>query len=252
MSDTVWPLFSFYGGKWRAGKRYPQPLHDTIVEPFAGSAGYSMRHAGRRVILVERDPAVVGTWRWLLEATPSEILSLPDLAPGQTVDDLSLCQEARWFIGWWLNKGAASPCKSPSSWMRSGIRPNSYWGRAVRERVARDVEHARHWQIIEGDYRDAPDIEATWFIDPPYSGAAGRLYRHGKDLDYSALAAWCRQRQGQAIVCENVGADWLPFRPFSTIKSNPSRRGRGYSAEAIWTNTGQMTQALLTPEPEEE
>jgi len=236
--STVWPLFSFYGGKWRAGKRYPPPQHTTIIEPFAGSAGYSLRYPARRVVLVDRDPAVAGTWRWLLAATPAEILGLPDLCPGQTVDDLGLVQEARWFIGWWLNKGAASPCKTPSAWMRSGVRPNSYWGRAIRERVARDVQRIRHWQIIEGDYTDAPDVDATWFVDPPYV-QAGRLYRHGaRGIDYEALGAWCKSRAGLTIVCEQQGAGWLPFRPFAAIKSNPSRHGGGHSLEAIWTSDG--------------
>ena len=55
---TMRPFFGFYGGKWRdAPKHYPFPEHDTIVEPFAGSAGYSVRYSDRNVILGEKEKA---------------------------------------------------------------------------------------------------------------------------------------------------------------------------------------------------
>jgi hypothetical protein len=43
---TVRPFFSFFGSKWRVAPHYPAPERDLIIEPFAGSAGYSLRHAG--------------------------------------------------------------------------------------------------------------------------------------------------------------------------------------------------------------
>jgi hypothetical protein len=53
------PLFGFYGGKWRdADKNYPPPQYRTIVEPFAGSAGYSVRYAHLDVVLCDVDPAI--------------------------------------------------------------------------------------------------------------------------------------------------------------------------------------------------
>ena len=33
------PFFTYYGGKYRAAPKYPEPVHGSIVEPFAGSAG---------------------------------------------------------------------------------------------------------------------------------------------------------------------------------------------------------------------
>ena len=38
------------------------------------------------------------------------------------------------------------------------------------------------------------------------------------------------------MVCENEGADWLPFTPFMAIKANNSKNGGKISMEAIWTN----------------
>jgi len=53
-------------------------------------------------------------------------------------------------------------------------------------------------------YETAPDIEATWFIDPPYQ-KMGRHYVHSLSVDqYGSLATWCQSRQGQVIVCEGA------------------------------------------------
>ncbi len=84
------PFFGFYGGKWRdTPKHYPPPVHETIVEPFAGSAGYSLRYFDRRVVLCEIDPVIAGIWTFLTRASAAEIRSIPDLDPDQTVDDLA-------------------------------------------------------------------------------------------------------------------------------------------------------------------
>lgn len=227
------PFFCYYGGKWRAAPLYPPPEHATIVEPFAGAAGYATRYPDRNVVLVERDPIVAGLWRYLTRATVSEIMALPDMPlDGSTVDDMDVGQEARWLIGFWLNKGASSPRKSPSKWMRSRIRPNSYWGPEIRSIIASQVDRIRHWQVIEGSYEQAPDVEATWFVDPPYQ-KAGKHYRCS-ELDFSGLAAWCQTRAGLTVVCENVGADWLPFVPYQRIKASESKSGGKTSHEAVY------------------
>jgi hypothetical protein len=235
------PFFTYYGGKYRAAPHYPKPRHRSIVEPFAGSAGYSLRYHEHNVILVERDPLLAALWRYLVRATPRDFARLPDVGPWESVDDLKIPEEARWLIGFWLNKGAAGPRKTPSAWMRSNLRPNSYWGPAIRHRLVAQAGAIKHWIIVEGEYTAAASTlraeghrRATWFVDPPYEGAAGRLYRHDV-IDYDALGRWCRSRPGQMIVCENEGATWLPFRPFRSIKSTPGARGKGHSREVIWT-----------------
>lgn len=227
------PFFSFYGGKWRDTPRlYPAPLHPVIVEPFAGSAGYSLRYFDRNIILRDIDPVIVAVWRYLIGVLPAEILQIPDIREGQTVDDLEICQEARWLVGFWLNKGASRPRKSPSAWMRSGIRPGSFWGDRVRTMIARQVPNIRHWQIVEASCESAPDIEATWFVDPPYQ-EAGKHYAFGSaGINYAALGDWCRSRKGQVIACEQSGADWLDFRPLASTKT---ARKTKRSAEVIWT-----------------
>lgn len=233
MKSRLSPFFCYYGGKWRAAPKYPKPKYDTIIEPFAGAAGYATRYADRKVVLVERDPVIAGLWKYLTQVSPGEIRAIPAEVPG-TVEDLNICQEARWLVGFWLNKGMNAPCKRPGKWMRTGARPNSYWGPVVREKIASQVERIRHWKVVEGSYEQAPDVPATWFVDPPYQ-VAGKIYRVKFD-QFEALADWCRSRQGQVMVCEQVGATWLPFEPFAVIKATPGERGKAYSSEAIWMN----------------
>lgn len=230
------PFFCYYGGKWRAAPKYPPPLFPSIVEPFAGAAGYSTRYAERKVILIEKDPIVAALWRWLIAVPASEVRRIPLLASDQTVDDLHGCApEARSLVGFWLNKGAASPCLKPSAWMREGLRPDSFWGEVIRERIASQVESIRHWKLIEAGYQDtgAPQVRATWHVDPPYQ-RQGIFYRcSARAIDFAHLAAWCQGLRGQVMVCEQEGADWLPFRPFGTFKANRKVRCN----EVLWENS---------------
>lgn len=227
------PFFGFYGGKWRdTPKYYPTPEKETIVEPFAGSAGYSVRYADHNVILGEKDAVIFGVWDYLIGASSQEILSIPDLEPGQTVTDLPLCQEARWLVGFWLNRGASRPRTGPSAWMRDGIRPGSFWGERVRQTIASQVDRIRHWKVFNCSYEDLPFAgEATWFIDPPYQKQGKHYYHGAEDVDFTMLGEWCRTRRGQVIVCENAGADWLPFSPLATVKTT---RVKGRSEEVVW------------------
>lgn len=215
-------------------RNYPEPRHDVIVEPFAGSAGYSLRYHTRKVVLCEIDPTIAGIWEYLIRVAPSEILSIPDVPMDGTVDELKVPIEAKALVGMWLNRGVARPRKSPSKWMRDGIRPGSFWGDRVRRTIASQLDHIRHWKIYNRSFEKAPEFgEATWFIDPPYVGA-GCHYRYGpSDLRFDEIAAWCRSRPGQTIVCENEGATWLPFRHLGSFKT--TRIGR-QSKEVFWLN----------------
>jgi site-specific DNA-adenine methylase len=229
---TLLPFFTYYGGKYRSAPRYPLPLHGSIVEPFAGSAGYSLRYHERRITLVDADPVIAGLWAYLIRVAASEVRALPLVQDGDDVQGLAIPEEARWLIGFWLNKGSSAPCRTPSAWMRSGIRPNSYWGITIRERIASQVDKIRHWSVVCGSYDQMPNQRATWFVDPPYDGA-GKHYRKNQ-IDYVHLGAWCMSRSGQMIVCENEGATWLPFEPFIVAKANESRTGGKTTREAIW------------------
>ncbi len=230
------PFFTFYGGKQRASRRYPPPRHGIVIEPFAGAAGYSMQYWDRLVVLNDIDPVITGTWEYLRRSEPAEILALPDLHVGQSTDDLPVCQEARWLIGWWLNKGSSTPKRRPSSFMLNHPEGGPYWGPRIRERIAGQVHRIRHWTIVTGDYRDLPNVPATWFVDPPYS-RAGRYYRHGSEgIRYPELATWCQRRIGQVVTCEADDAAWLPFRPLMQIDGTEGRQKTNRARlEVVWT-----------------
>jgi 16S rRNA G966 N2-methylase RsmD len=231
-------LLSYYGSKARLAPKYPVPRYDTIIEPFAGAAGYSLKHYTAtkvRIILVEKDPKVYGALSWLHAATPEEVRTLPLLKPDQTVDTLHICQEAKWLIGFWVNNGVASPCKQLSQWAKTITNPINFWSTKCRERLAITSDLIKPWTLIHGDYTEAPDLEATWFIDPPYQ-RAGKHYSTNT-IDYTTLAEWCRSRRGQVIVCENAGAAWLPFTPLcNQVGARKAGNGRKSSTEVMWTN----------------
>jgi len=227
------PFWRYYGGKWRAAPRYPAPLYDTIVEPFAGSAGYSLRYPERKIVLIEKYPVIAEMWRYLIAVRESELLAVPEV---ESVDDLPswVSPGARYLVGFCMNDAAASPSKTLSAgvrWMQNRTH-TSGWTEQRKLNIAGNLPRIRPWAVIEGDYSDAPDIPATWFIDPPYCGPPGRHYKHA-DVDYPRLGDWCKTRPGQVIVCENAGATWLPFRSFATLKAGINGKG---SAEVIWTS----------------
>lgn len=221
------PFFSFYGSKWRLAPRYPPPRYATIIEPFAGSAGYSLHYPEREIILIDRDPVVTGLWQWLINASPDDILSLPVLKRGESLDDYEMPKEARWLMGFWVNQTGAVP----------NHKVTDFGSRCQRhERVATQLSAIRHWQVIEGDYSEAADIEATWFIDPPYE-VEGKKYRFGpSQIDFAHLGDWCQSRKGQAIACENLGAAWLPFERFARQRGATYSHGTIYSTEVVWLN----------------
>lgn len=193
-----------------------------------------MRYFNRDVILVERYPVVAEMWRFLIGTTTAEVLRIPEV---EHVDELPswVPEGARALVGFSMNAACTSPRKQLSAGRKklAGMgRKYEGWSHLHRERVAFQVPLVSHWKIIEGDYTSAPDIEATWFVDPPYSNSPGAQYIHA-DVDYEALGAWCRARSGQVIACENEGATWLPFRTFKTLKAGVNGHG---SKEVIWTN----------------
>jgi hypothetical protein len=242
-ASSLWPFFCLYGGKWRVAPHYEAPLHATIVEPFAGAAGYSLRYPHYEIHLNGRDPLIAALWRYLIRVSEREILSLP--LEVEHVDQLAVAEEARWLIGFWLNKGMTAPCKTPSKWMRDGWRPKSQWGDVIRARIASQLPQIRHWRVTEGSWADLPlgSHERTWFVDPPYNNRVGRRYRY-HDIDYRALGSWCYALPGQVIVCEQSGASWLPFEAFRAIKSTEGRLRENRSAEVVWTNSPRLELAV--------
>lgn len=231
MRTPLRPFFSYFGSKWALARHYPTPTHATVIEPFAGSAGYALRHHERDVLLVDLNPVIAGLWRWLIGVSAADVLALP--LDVDSIDDLHACQEAKWLVGFWLGRAQRGPSRQRTPWARDGRWPLCFWGESIRARVARQVESIRHWTVREASYLALPLETATWFVDPPYE-RQGRSYLGAGALDYDAIGAWCRSLPGQVIACENRGADWLPFKEFRTARANSSRGNGRVSHEVIW------------------
>lgn len=91
------PLFPYYGSKWRLAPRYPEPRHSTIVEPFAGSACYSLNWWWFDVELYDIEP-VASLWRFLIGSNERDILSLPLIDIDDSADDIpGICPEAKYL-----------------------------------------------------------------------------------------------------------------------------------------------------------
>lgn len=212
-------MFYYYGRKERIFKEYPKPKHDIIIEPFAGSAAYSMNYHERNVILVEKDEKVAALWKYLIEVSPDEIMSLPLLVKGQSLNDEEfsyLTEVQKYLIGFYLNPGSAQPKKSPGKFCA--------WHEKNKIKLSKEVNKVKHWQVIHGDYTEAPNETATWYVDPPYQGNGGQYYRYGnKKFDYDSLREWIMTKNGQIIVCENTEANWMDFKPLVDIQGQKKK-----------------------------
>lgn len=220
-------MFYYYGAKNRLAKQYPSPEWGVVVEPFAGSAGYSQywRKTIRGAVLFEADERVVALWHQLQGMTSDEVRDIPLPEVGVKYEDP--------FMDMMIKMAATSNgVMRMSGSLACPKRVVSVWPGMVN-RIAKRVDDVRTWTIIHGDYRESlPFVQEnfprgsrfTWFIDPPYSTQRternvatwtphGEGYREN-GLDYIELGEWVRTLPGQVIVCEQNGADWLPdFRP---------------------------------------
>jgi hypothetical protein len=223
---------NYFGSKVANAHRYPAPRYRTIIEPFAGGAGYSLLHHTHDVILIDLNVDVIGAWQYLIAASREEIMALPLIEPGQDVAELDTTPGGRLLISWCLNQSAA-PRRQLSPW-GACVRhiKASFWGERRRAQAAEVASRVKHWTAFVGDYRDLPDARATWFIDPPYVDG-GANYAHSA-IDYTHLAGWACARAGQVIVCERAGADWMPFAPLYDAPSARDRKNGSRCAEAVW------------------
>ena len=215
-------MFYYLGRKKRLAGKYPEPRHPTIIEPFAGSAAYSLHgdRWERDVIINDLNPDTIGVWKYLQSATVGDIEKLPDLKYQDRISDVKWLSDAeRWLISYHINPGANQ---------RSDVvQKFSRWG-AGKKYIIANLHKIKHWTIRLGDYRDLTNRCATWFIDPPYVKTS-QYYMTG-GVDFNGLANWCLSRIGQLIICEAQGATWLPFAPLETIHIG----GHSVSREAVY------------------
>lgn len=217
-------MFYFFGAKNLLARHYQPPLHGIIVEPFAGSAAYSCfhlkRHREMRAVIIDRNDNVAAAWDFLKHCSPRDIRKYKTPPIGEYTTDffLKVCTT------------------SNSCHLNAKMK--------VTKRMLETFEYQRRrmldllWirnriSFIHDDYRNFPNIEATWFIDAPYQRKTDRragFENSKRNKEYAELAAYAKERNGQVIVCEKAGANWMDFEPFRDNKTGLDSR---YS-EVVW------------------
>lgn len=228
--------FSYFGSKHGLAPHYQPPGFGTIIEPFAGAAGYSVYWArpGQRVFLYDKDPRIVALWETLMGASAAQVLSdcEEQVAAGIATHPFLTMIEGSGSV-----RAAGMREELVNDWLKV------QWGQARRRILGvLPLVQSGKWSIECCSYETLENRRAVWFIDPPYKPygtAAGSEYREGASgIDYEHLAAWCKARSGQVIVCEQQPADWMPFRPFRRQNSQATRNiGSQERVEVIWSKT---------------
>lgn len=218
-------MWSYYGTKGELVGYYPKPKFDTVIEPFAGAAKYALKYWDRNVIICDKYEVVAKIWQWLQKCSKKDILSLPNLKTGDVIKKKQFdCIEQFWLMGFLCQTSGASPGQTVTSMSEKAIPRH-------KENIAGQLEKIRNWKIIHGVYYELENIEATWFIDPPYQYGGEHYMCSSKVIDFNYLGKWCKERKGHIIVCENTKAKWLPFKQLKELNGTVHK-----TVEAIWSN----------------
>lgn len=218
-------MFSYYGSKGKIVDYYPPPKRKRLIEPFAGSARYSLKYFDREVTLYDKYPVIIDVWKYLQQASEKDILALPRLERGEKFKDhTQLSEIEKKFYGFITQAGSTGERYTVGT--MQGVNVD-----ADLKKIAKQLFKIRHWEIKLGCYTEIPNEDATWFIDPPYQ-FGGHEYKHSnKKINFAELGEWCKERNGQIIVCENTKANWLPFKPMLEMQGTMFK-----TTEAIYSN----------------
>lgn len=197
-----------------------RPVYSTLlVEPFAGGAIVGLtagfENLAEHVLLIERDPNVAAVWHtifigqagWLADRichfrlTKENVLKVLREEPTE--------QRQKAFAAILKNRVQRGGIMAPGA----GLVKNGENGRGLRSRwypdtLARRIREiaqiGERFSFIEGDgmeiIRRLADVEeAAFFVDPPYTNAARRLYQHWQ-IDHAALFALLSKVKGDVLL----------------------------------------------------
>lgn len=222
------PFFSRFGAKYRVARHLGPPRGDEVVEPFAGSACYSLFWEPKRVSLYDKDDDTCLSWDWLINCSVADVMRLP--APIRSNEEwLALPDGPRQVIYW--NCGFAQPRvgRNLPPWylhyINTGERTGAMlgnnkwrsWDESNRALIARQRPKLDKWTFEQLDYRDIPLRRAHWHVDPPYSGKPGRRLAALRAADPGADDA-LRQGDGRDGLAQRAGG------PARADVKNPSRK----------------------------
>jgi len=190
-------MFRYSGSKARTLKRYPIVCNaSTIVEPFAGSAAFSMTHLDKKIILCEADLRINSLWHylksvpkdrlhWLMSAKTAEGTDVRNI-PGLTDDERILIR--LYTCG--VYTGTLSCYKI------------YHHGFNLQKFIDADFSNV----TVLSDYTEAAQYDGPdtfMFIDPPYHGTRSNVY--DSSLDYRAVEDFILSLQCPYIVTYGEG-----------------------------------------------
>lgn len=187
-------------------------------------------------MLYEANPIIYGVWDYLIHVKAEEMRRLPAHVPH--IDELKgIPEEAKWFIGFWFGGPTLLPL-ARDKYFKEDPEKKGSWNSRVIDRISCQVDKIRHWRVYHKSYVDGVySGKAAWFIDPPYQGSLGKLYKNVPPMDFNHLREWTLARKGQVIVCEGAEADWLPFKVLMETKRSAEfgTAGKKTNVQMIWT-----------------
>ena len=233
-------------------RHHGPPRRGLVIEPFAGSACYSLRWEAPKVRLYDLSEDVCAVWDWLINCSEADVRAVPssftdsdqwrELPDGPrqavfwnvkyavTTLDRNLPE---WYLLFCRTGERTGPLRKNDRYADGRFRDNQSqrcWGDRMKARIVEAKPLIADWTVECMSYEGIPLDEAHWFVDPPYQGPPGRAYAHS-EIDFPRLGEWCRNLPGAVDVCENEGADWLPFEPLYT--THAASRGKK-STEVVW------------------
>jgi hypothetical protein len=156
------PLFKHFGSKWASSKHYPAPLPGLpLFEPFAGGAGYSLRHHQHDVTIWENNPRLQELWCWIIySATSQDVLDIPlDVPEGTDIRTLGLSWGQQLLLKHWQRTNNVGECWTISPW---GNKPGQFTAN-TRARVAEEIHGVKHWKFAQIEWAQA----GTYHCDSP-------------------------------------------------------------------------------------
>lgn len=217
--------FRYPGGKtWlvpyiRAWLRSKTPRPAILIEPFAGGAIVGLtagfESLADHVVLVENDPYVAAVWQivfggqaeWLANAI--ERFELTEQNVLRVLRGETSSQRERAFATILRNRVQRGGIMAAGAGLvkhgENGKGLSSRWYPKTLARRIREISEVRsQFLFIEGDgveiIRRYADVEeAVFFVDPPYTVAARRLYHHWQ-VDHRALFAVLSRVKGDVLL----------------------------------------------------
>ncbi len=190
-----------------------------LIEPFAGGGIVSLTAAFEKlaesITMVEIDEEVAAVWEiilngknnWLAEKIFSFDLTIENVQleferPNKLVDDLAFCTilKNRIYHGGILAKGSGILKKGENG---KGI-ASRWYPKTLRDRILAIDFVKERIRFIKGDAfemleQNFDNLDAYFFIDPPYTVAGKRLYTHF-NIDHEKLFEYTSLIQGHYML----------------------------------------------------